>query len=196
MSVETIPFDGTEFMGTPEAQAYLIADAMESGDPVYIRHALNTIARARGMTQIANEAGVAREALYRALSPEGDPRMSTLFGVLNALGLRLSVAPSREPSVVIDLMDALRNTISPALPVTGLVSIPAAKAKLNRLKVRQGKKASSVKDINISASAKGPRAAKEHDVAVEARGEKAANVGGEHGSSKKAKGTRRQASVA
>ncbi len=61
-----------------------------TGDAAFIRHTLNTVARARGMTQIARDAGVTREALYRALGPEGDPRMSTLLGVFEALGVKLS----------------------------------------------------------------------------------------------------------
>ncbi len=46
------------------------------------------------MTKVAREAGVTREALYKALSEEGDPRLTTLLGVLNALGIRLSAAPA------------------------------------------------------------------------------------------------------
>lgn len=90
MSLKTTPFDVAEHLAAPDDQAFLIADAVETGDAAFIRHTLNTVARARGMTQIAREAGVTREALYKALGPDGDPRMSTLLGVFRALGVKLS----------------------------------------------------------------------------------------------------------
>ena len=98
MPVETIPFDGSVYLDTPESQAEVLADAFESGDAAYIAHALGVVARARGMTGIAKEAGVTREALYRALSEKGDPRLSTLLGVVKALGLKLSAEPALAPS--------------------------------------------------------------------------------------------------
>jgi probable addiction module antidote protein len=90
MALKTIPFDEAKYLSTPEAQAELLADAFESGDPGYIANALGIIARARGMTQVARDAGVTREALYKALSADGDPRLSTLLGVTKALGFRLA----------------------------------------------------------------------------------------------------------
>ncbi len=87
-----IPFDASEFLGEPGSQAELLADAFESGDAAYITQALGVIARARGMTSVAREAGVTREALYKALSENGDPRLSTLLGVAKALGLKLTMA--------------------------------------------------------------------------------------------------------
>ena len=90
MPLETIPFDGSEFFDTAESQTRLLTDAFESGHAGYIATALGTVARARGMTSIAKEAGVTREALYKALSETGDPQLSTLLGVLNALGIKLT----------------------------------------------------------------------------------------------------------
>jgi probable addiction module antidote protein len=90
MAETTIPFDAAEYLDDPESQAELLADAFESGDPNYITHALGVVARARGMTSIAKEAGVTREALYRSLSETGDPRLSTLLGVVKALGMQLT----------------------------------------------------------------------------------------------------------
>ena len=89
MTLETVPFDAAVFHGDAQSQQELVADAFDSGDAHYIAHALGIVARARGMTQVAKDAGVTREALYRALSQEGDPRLSTLLGVLKALGLSL-----------------------------------------------------------------------------------------------------------
>ena len=89
MTTTTIPFDAAKYLGSPEAQADLITDAFESGNAGYIANALGVVARARGMTQIAKEAGITREALYRALSAEGDPKLSTLLGVMRALGVKV-----------------------------------------------------------------------------------------------------------
>lgn len=91
MAIETVPFDASEFLGRPSSQAELLADAFESGNAAYIAHALGVVAKARGMTSVAREAGVTREALYRALSENGDPKLSTLLGVAKALGVKLSV---------------------------------------------------------------------------------------------------------
>jgi probable addiction module antidote protein len=88
--MKTTAFDPADYLDTPEAQEELLADAAASGDARYIAIALGTIARARGMTKVAKDAGVTREALYRALSEDGDPRLSTLLGVAKALGLRIT----------------------------------------------------------------------------------------------------------
>ena len=88
-TIKTTKFDSVEYLTSPEVQAELVAEAFESGDPKFIAHALGTVARARGMTEVSRESGVSREALYRALSEEGDPRLSTLTSVLSALGFGL-----------------------------------------------------------------------------------------------------------
>ncbi|HLP66692.1 MAG TPA: addiction module antidote protein, partial [Rhizobium sp.] len=85
MATETIPFDASEFFADAEAQAALLTDAFESGDAAYIANALGIIAKAKGMTRVAREAGVTREALYKALSERGDPKFSTILGVARAL---------------------------------------------------------------------------------------------------------------
>ena len=88
--MKTTPFDPADYLDTPESQEELLADAAASGNAKYIAVALGVIARARGMTRISKDAGVTREALYRALSADGDPRLSTLLGVAKALGLKSS----------------------------------------------------------------------------------------------------------
>ena len=95
MATKTPPFDAARYLASPEAQAELLSDAMASGDAGYIANALGVIARARGMTDVARGAGVTREALYRALSEDGDPRLTTLLGVMKSLGFRLSVEAVR-----------------------------------------------------------------------------------------------------
>jgi len=90
MALKTVPFDPAEHLDTPEAQAELLADAFATGNAGYIANALGIIARARGMSQVARDAGVTREALYKALTPDGDPKLSTLLGVARALGMQIS----------------------------------------------------------------------------------------------------------
>lgn len=97
MATETIPFDASEFFADAEAQAALLTDAFESGDTGHIANALGIIAKAKGMTSVAREAGVTREALYKALSERGNPKFSTVLGVARALGLKLTVTPVSEP---------------------------------------------------------------------------------------------------
>lgn len=94
MVIDTTPFDASEIIRSTEAQGELLADAFETGDAAYIAHALGVVAKARGMTGIAKEAGVTREALYKALTENGDPKLSTLVGVLRALGMKLSAKPA------------------------------------------------------------------------------------------------------
>ena len=91
MPIKTTPFDAAKYLDTHESQAELIEDALETGNAAYVAAALGTVARARSMTKIARDAGVTREALYKALSDQGDPRLSTLLGVVHALGFTLGV---------------------------------------------------------------------------------------------------------
>ena len=70
--------------------AYLEA-VMEENDPALMTHALGVIARAKGMSQIARDTGLARESLYKALSTEGNPEFATVMKVIKALGLKLHV---------------------------------------------------------------------------------------------------------
>ena len=77
------------YLASPRSIAAYLEAAFEDGDPALIAAALGDVARAQGMTQLANHAGVTREALYKALSPTGDPRLSTFVGVMKALGIRI-----------------------------------------------------------------------------------------------------------
>jgi probable addiction module antidote protein len=90
MPIETLPWDAADYLKSPEDELAYLEAAVEDGDPRLVAAALGDIARARGMSQIAKEAGLARPALYRALSEDGDPRLSTLLGVAKTLGLKLS----------------------------------------------------------------------------------------------------------
>lgn len=93
MTIETTAFDAAKFLGSDEAVAEFMADALDSGDAGYIAHALGVVARAKGMTQLAADTGLSRESLYKALSPTGNPTLSTLLSVMKAMNLRLDAHP-------------------------------------------------------------------------------------------------------
>ena len=76
------------FNSEDDMVAYLEA-ALEDGDPALVAAALGDIARAKGMTQVAKDAGLGRESLYKALSPAGNPEFATILKVVSALGLQL-----------------------------------------------------------------------------------------------------------
>jgi probable addiction module antidote protein len=86
---KTRPFDTAEYLDSPETIAAYLSEALETNDPAFITDAIGTIARARGMTAIANESGLSRENLYKALSSEGHPEFGTVLKVLDSLGVRL-----------------------------------------------------------------------------------------------------------
>jgi probable addiction module antidote protein len=89
---KTIPWDSAAFLKTDHDIANYLEAAFEDGDPALITHALGVVARAKGMAQVAQAAGLGRESLYKALSPDGNPEFATVLKVLRALGLRLKVA--------------------------------------------------------------------------------------------------------
>lgn len=89
---KTIPWDSAEHLKTEENIAHYLEAVFEDGDPALITHALGVIARAKGMSKIARAAGLGRESLYKALSPEGNPEFVTVLKVMRALGLKLKVA--------------------------------------------------------------------------------------------------------
>jgi probable addiction module antidote protein len=97
--VKTKPFDPAEYLDTDEGIAAYMTDALECGDAAFVADALGVVARARGMSEVAREAGVSRESLYRALSVDGNPEFSTILRVIRALGLQLSVTPARHEHV-------------------------------------------------------------------------------------------------
>jgi probable addiction module antidote protein len=90
MALKTTLWDPSEYLDTPDSISAYLEAAFEDGDPALITAALGDVARAKGMTQLAAEAGVTREALYKALSATGDPRLSTFLGVMKALGMKLA----------------------------------------------------------------------------------------------------------
>lgn len=86
-------FDATEYLGDEQAIAEYIRIVMEENDAGALAQALGTVARARGMTDIAKASGLTREALYKALRADAQPRLETITKVLHALGLQLTAKP-------------------------------------------------------------------------------------------------------
>ena len=84
-------FDVVDFLDSDEAMVEYLNVALEEQDPAFFAKAIGDVARARGMTAIAEASGVGRQSLYQALSSDGNPRLETLFRVLETLDLRLAV---------------------------------------------------------------------------------------------------------
>ena len=96
----TTPWDPADHLRTDEDMAAHLEAALEEGDPTLVAAALGDIARAKGMTQVAREAGLGRESLYKALSPAGNPELATILKVVAALGLQLHATPAAAKGVV------------------------------------------------------------------------------------------------
>jgi len=94
VKVKTTKWDAVDYLKTDEDMANYLEAAIEDGDPALISAALGDIARAKGMSQVARKAGLGRESLYKALSPNGNPELATILKVVKALGLRLHASTS------------------------------------------------------------------------------------------------------
>src|SRR5262245_27298327 len=94
VKIKDLPeFDVTEYLNDEEAMAQYLTLVIEEGDPALLAVALGDLARARGMTEIARAAGMTREALYKALRADAQPRFDTIQRVCAALGVRLVAEP-------------------------------------------------------------------------------------------------------
>jgi probable addiction module antidote protein len=92
MAIETKPWDAAEALNTPADIAAYLDAYLEDGTPEELLRAVSTVARSRGMSELARQTGISREALYRAFSDSGNPTLDTLLRVMKALGVRLAVA--------------------------------------------------------------------------------------------------------
>lgn len=86
-------FDAAEYLDSPEAIAAYLSEALATRDASIINTAIGTVARAKGMTSVASEAGVSRESLYRSLDVGGNPEFSTVMKVLDSFGVQLEAKP-------------------------------------------------------------------------------------------------------
>lgn len=83
------PFDAADYLDDEETIAAYLSEALEDTDPDVFLMAIRTVARARGMTQLAKDSGLGRESLYKALAPGAKPRYDTMMKVIRALGVKL-----------------------------------------------------------------------------------------------------------
>jgi probable addiction module antidote protein len=86
-------FDAAPYLDNAEVVAAYLTDILKANDPSLLASALGDIARARGMSEIAKASGITREALYKALRPDAQPRFDTISRVCAALGVRLVAQP-------------------------------------------------------------------------------------------------------
>lgn len=93
MTVATTPFDPADYLDSPAAIAAYLADAFEEGDPAGIADALGVIARAGNLSEVARQAGLHRQTLYKAFTADGNPELGTVMRALKALGVRLTTVP-------------------------------------------------------------------------------------------------------
>jgi len=92
MAIATRPFDAANYLDTAADQVDLLSDALDSGDPRTIAYALGAVARARGgIAKLAEDSGLSRQALHKALSEKGNPTLETVLKVLKALGLHMRI---------------------------------------------------------------------------------------------------------
>ena len=95
INVADLPeFDMAEHLDSDQAIAEYLTIVMEENDPGELTHALGVIARARGMSEVARAAGLTREALYKALRPNSQPRFDTIARVCTAQGVKLVAQPA------------------------------------------------------------------------------------------------------
>ncbi|MYM41713.1 addiction module antidote protein [Duganella qianjiadongensis] len=94
VDIHSLPsFDAAEYLSTEATIAAYLTDILQANDAGLLAAALGDIARARGMSSIAESAGITREALYKALRADSTPRFDTINRVCTALGVRLVVEP-------------------------------------------------------------------------------------------------------
>lgn len=97
MALKLKRFDAAKYIRTPEEEAEALTNAFNSGDAGYIAAALGAVARARGISGLAEETGLNRTALYDALSEDGNPTLDTIMRVMCALDIKLEAHASDEP---------------------------------------------------------------------------------------------------
>ncbi|MBV8446893.1 MAG: putative addiction module antidote protein [Hyphomicrobiales bacterium] len=91
MSVRTRDYDPAHYLDNDDSIEEYLAATCEDGDPAEIAHALGVVARSRGIADLAKKTGLTRQALYKALSGEGNPELGTIAKVARALGYRLAL---------------------------------------------------------------------------------------------------------
>jgi probable addiction module antidote protein len=111
--IELREYDPAELLDSEEVITEYLNAELAEGDPHYIQIALNNIARARNMTEIAKKANVPRATIYRALAIGGNPEYSTIQKIVNALDMRLVVVPNTDEYVLVKKSGKKKITINP-----------------------------------------------------------------------------------
>jgi probable addiction module antidote protein len=107
MPIETAPYDTADYLTDDETIEAYLTEVLKDDDPRFIAKALGAVARARGgMTELSRKTGIAREALYRALSATGNPELATILKVMKALGIRLTASIQAKPKYKLDELPA------------------------------------------------------------------------------------------
>lgn len=91
--LKLVAFDAARYLDDDEAVAEYMTAVLEINDPDLLLVALSDVARAKGMAQVAKDAGLGRESLYKALMPGAKPRFETIMKVAHALGVKFTVQP-------------------------------------------------------------------------------------------------------
>ena len=91
--LETTEFDVAEYLDTEELRKGYLEEVAKDGTQEELLKAISDVARARGMSKVAEESGISRMGLYKALSPDGNPAFSTVWNVLHAIGYTLTPTP-------------------------------------------------------------------------------------------------------
>lgn len=89
--IETTPYDSADYLGSAEAIAAYLDVYLEDGSPEELRTALATVARSKGVSDLARRSGVSRPGIYKALGEDGNPSFETIRAILGAMGLKLTV---------------------------------------------------------------------------------------------------------
>jgi probable addiction module antidote protein len=92
--LKLVAFDAAKYLDDDEAIAEYMTAVLEENDPDLLLLALSDVARAKGMAQVAKDAGLGRESLYKALAPGAKPRFETVMKVARALGVKFTVQPA------------------------------------------------------------------------------------------------------
>lgn len=96
--LKLVSFDAARYLDDDEAIAEYMTAVLEANDPELLLLALGDVARAKGMAQVARDAGLGRESLYKALAPGAKPRFETIMKVVRAVGVRFTAHPADRPA--------------------------------------------------------------------------------------------------
>ena len=134
MALEITPYDSADHLKTDAERTGYMNACLKTGDGELIAHAIGAVARSRGMAQIAKEAEVSRESLYKSLSKKGNPEFATILKLMAALDLTLCVKQKRKSRAKVAVKSATKSTAKVAAkPATKSPTKVAVKSPRNPL---------------------------------------------------------------